>query len=166
MQLTEAKERFIQQWGVLGTSWGINRAMAQIHALLLLSPDALTTDEIMEQLKISRGNANMNIRALMDWGVVYKTYKKGERKEYFFTDKDIWNLTKQITKERRRRELLPVREMLTEIEDVKLNKSADAKEFAKVTADLGQFIGKMDKLVDKVSNSDKNWFLKVLMKLV
>ena len=61
MDLNQGKEKFIQSWGTLGSNWGINRTMAQVHALLLISPEALTAEEIMEQLKISRGNANMNI---------------------------------------------------------------------------------------------------------
>ena len=83
MKLDEAKYRFIQEWGVLGSNWGINRAMAQIQAILLLSPESLTTDEIMEGLKMSRGNVNMNVRALMDWGLVFKEFKPGARDTHF-----------------------------------------------------------------------------------
>ena len=72
MQLDEARQKFIQSWGTLGSAWGINKAMGQIHALLLVSEDPLSTEEVMEELQISRGNANMNIRALMDWGIVEK----------------------------------------------------------------------------------------------
>jgi len=77
MKLTEAKEKFINAWGVHGASWGINRTMAQVHALLLVSPDALSAEEIMEELNISRGNANMNIRTLIEWGLVFKEIKQG-----------------------------------------------------------------------------------------
>ena len=83
MEFKESKEKFIQSWGVLGSSWGINRTMAQIHALLLISPEILSTEEIMDELQISRGNANMNIRGLMDWGIVTKHFKTGERKDFF-----------------------------------------------------------------------------------
>ena len=72
MKLTDAKEKYIQTWGTFATNWGINRTMAQVHALLLSSSNALSTDEVMEHLQISRGNANMNLRALMDWGIVKK----------------------------------------------------------------------------------------------
>ena len=71
MTLDEGKESFIQSWGTLGSSWGITRTMAQIHALLLVSPEALSAEDIMAQLQISRGNANMNIRALIDWNLVF-----------------------------------------------------------------------------------------------
>ena len=83
MQLTEGKKKLIEAWGTLGSSWGINRAMAQIHALLMVAPQPLSTDDIMEQLNISRGNANMNVRSLMEWGIVKKELKAGDRKEFF-----------------------------------------------------------------------------------
>ena len=92
MELAEGKQKFIEAWGKLGSEWGINRTMAQVHALLLVTPDALTTEEIMEQLSISRGNANMTLRDLMGWGLVEKQLKAGERKEYFFADKNTWNI--------------------------------------------------------------------------
>ena len=105
MEYKEAKEKFILSWGVLGKNWGINRTMAQVHALLLISPEALSAEEIMAELNISRGNANMNVRTLIDWGIVTKVVKSGERKEFFFSDKDIWDLAKQIMVERRKREI-------------------------------------------------------------
>ena len=80
MKLEEAKEKYIQTWGTFATNWGINRTMAQVHALLLASGKALSTDEVMEELQISRGNANTNLRALMDWGIVKKELVKGDRK--------------------------------------------------------------------------------------
>jgi DNA-binding transcriptional regulator GbsR (MarR family) len=88
MELPEAKQKFIESWGKLGSEWGINRTMAQVHALLLISPEALTTEEIMETLSISRGNANMTLRDLMGWGLIEKQHRAGERKEYFYADKD------------------------------------------------------------------------------
>src|SRR5687768_6692663 len=89
--------------------------MSQIHALLLVSKGELSAEEIMEQLSISRGNANMNIRALMDWGLVTKIIKPGDRKEYFAAGKDIWETARKITYERRKRELEPVMHMIEEL---------------------------------------------------
>ena len=79
MKLKEAKEQFIHAWGTLGSNWGINKTMAQVHALLLVSPDPLSAEEIMAELNISRGNANMNLRELIEWGIVNKIHKSGER---------------------------------------------------------------------------------------
>ena len=166
MDLDEAKYKFIQEWGVLGSSWGINRAMAQIHACLLLSPDSKTTDEVMEELKISRGNANMNMRALIDWGLVFKEFKPGERKEYFYAEKDLWTVMKQIAKERRKREIIPIRDVLAEVSTAQVGDSAEGKEFKKVTKDTDSIISKFDGLIEMASKSDKNWFLKILSKLV
>ena len=167
MNLEEAKYKFIQEWGVLGSSWGINRAMAQIHALLLLSPNSKTTDEVMEDLKISRGNANMNIRALIDWGLVFKEYIPGERKEYFYAEKDFWIVTRQIAKERRKRELLPILEVLDDVSKAEIDgKTEDGKEFLKVTKDIDSFIGKIDNLVEMASKSDQNWFLRLLTRFM
>lgn len=166
MDLQEAKYKFIQEWGVLGSSWGINRAMAQIHALLMLAPDSKTTDQVMEELKISRGNANMNMRALIDWGLVFKEYKPGERKEYFYAEKDLWNVMKQIAKERRKREIVPIREVLAQVSTAELGNSSEGKEFKKVTKDIDAIISKLDGLIDMAAKSDQNWFLKVLSKLV
>ena len=115
MEYQEAKEKFLQAWGTLGSDWGINRTMAQIHALLLISPESLCVKDIMDELQISIGNANMNLRALMDWGLVYKELKPGERKEFFVAEKDIWDVIKKIIINRKRKELEPALKVLDEI---------------------------------------------------
>ena len=123
MELAEAKQKFIEAWGKLGSEWGINRTMAQVHALLLITPEELTTEEIMETLQISRGNANMTLRDLISWGLVEKRHKPGERKEYFYADKDTWNIARQVAKERRKRELDPIIKILDELSKVKGEKN-------------------------------------------
>lgn len=122
MKLSEAKQQFISSWGAFGTQWGINRTMAQIHALLLVSIDPLTQDEIMEELSISRGNVNMNIRDLVGWGLVDRVIIAGERKEFFTAEKDIWKVATQIIKERKKRELDPMIKLLTQLENVEGDK--------------------------------------------
>jgi len=168
MKIEEAKERFIQAWGVLGSNWGINRTMAQIHALLLISPEPLSTEQVMEQLNISRGNANMNIRALIDWGIVFKEHKPGERKEYFASEKDIWHLAVQVTRERRRRELDPMLRALEQLQDIEGGKDDQEaiKEFKKVTGDINKFAGKADGLLEKVSKADEHWFFGSFLKML
>ena len=98
MKFQEGKDKFIQAWGTLGSEWGVNRTMAQIHALLLISSEALSAQEIMDELQISLGNANMNLRALISWGLVYKQLKPGERKDFFIAEKDMWSVMKKIMK--------------------------------------------------------------------
>ena len=166
MNYEEGKEKIIQAWGILGGSWGINKTMAQIHALLMISPEALSTEEIMDELNISRGNANMNIRALIDWGIVYKEFKPGERKEFFKSEKDVWVLATQVAKERRRRELAPILKVLKEVQSVDGSKDDKLDEFKKMTKDLKNFAEKSDNLLDKFERSESNWFFNTLMKFI
>lgn len=164
MQYPEAKHAFIHAWGTLGTSWGINKAMAQIHALLLLATEPLTTEEIMKELRISRGNANMNLRALMEWGIVKKEHRKGERKEYFSTGKDISDLARQIARERKRRELDPIIKVLEEVQSVSGENRKAVNEFKKVSADLLSYTQKAESLLSKFAATDQNWFFRLLTK--
>ena len=166
MELTEAKQKFIQTWGMLGSSWGINRTMAQIHALLLVAPHSLSAEEIMEELQVSRGNANMNLRALIDWNIVYKEIKPGERKEFFHTEKDIWKLAREVTKQRRKREIEPVLKTLKELQELKSDKSEEAEEFKHMTKELLNFTEKIDGTMDKFERSDDHWFYKNVLKLM
>ncbi len=165
MEYNEAKHRFIQAWGTLGSNWGINKAMAQIHALLLLSTEPISTEEIMEELQMSRGNVNMNLRALIDWGIVNREHKVGERKEYFTTGKDVWELAKQVSRERRRREIEPILKVLGEVQDVSGENKKEVAEFKRVARDLFDFSTKVDGMIEKFSKSDQTWFYKLLMKL-
>lgn len=165
MEYKDAKHKFIQAWGTLGSSWGINRAMAQIHALLLISTEPLSADDIMEELKMSRGNVNMNLRALIGWGIVKKEHKVGQRREYFSAGKDIWELAKQVSKERRRREIAPVLSVLSEVQNVSGDNRKAVAEFKKVTGELYDFTNKVDGMVEKFTTSEQNWFYKLIMKL-
>jgi len=106
--LEEARNLIVRRWGEMSGYWGISRTMAELHALLFVTPRPLCTDDIMEELKISRGNASMNLRALVDWGLIRKVHKPGDRKEYFEADADIWRMFETIMRERRRREVEPV----------------------------------------------------------
>src|SRR5215469_4465513 len=166
MQLAEAKAKFIADWGRFGTNWGINRTMAQIHALLLVSPDALSAEEVMEELAISRGNANMNLRELMDWGLVQKVLRPGERKEFFSAEKDIWKVARQIVKERKKRELdqmIPVLKELGEVEGDK--KDRQVKTFTDTINNIRRFSEQADKTLDTMIKADEHWFFGSLVKL-
>ncbi|SKC75814.1 GbsR/MarR family transcriptional regulator [Ohtaekwangia koreensis] len=166
MKYTEAKEELIQAWGNLGYSWGLNKTMAQIHALLMVSPRSLSTEEIMQELSISRGNANMNIRALLDWGIISRILIPGERKEYFKSEKDIWALARQVAKERRKRELEPILKVLREVNDVQSDGSEEAKELKRVVKDLKNFAEKSDGLLETFIKSEESWFWNVVLKIM
>lgn len=168
MNLTEAKQKFINAWGTLGSQWGINRTMSQIHALLLVSAKPLSTEDIMEALNVSRGNANMNLRALMDWGLVYKEHKPGDRKEYFVAGKDIWETARKITAERRKREIEPILTVLGQLrkETITGDDKEEVKNFNHTIQGIDDFTRKTDDLANKFIRSDSNWFYKTLMKLI
>lgn len=165
MKLTEAKAQFISSWGAFGTHWGINRTMAQIHALLLVSAKPITQDDVMEQLDISRGNVNMNIRDLISWGLVDRVLLPGERKEYFTAEKDIWKVATQIIKERKKRELDPMLKLLSQLENVDGDKKdADTKQFIETISGIRKFGSQADKMLDVMVKADESWFLGSLLK--
>jgi len=166
MELNEAKQKFIETWGKLGTEWGINRTMAQVHALLLITPGELTTEEIMQELSISRGNANMTLRDLMSWGLIEKRHKPGERKEYFYADKDAWSIARQVAKERRKRELEPVLKVLAELSQVKGDtKDPDYKTFNKSVTDINKLAKNVDKALENMIKADESWFWGSILKI-
>ena len=158
MKLAEAKEKYIQTWGTLATNWGINRTMAQVHALLLAEGKPLSTDDVMEQLQISRGNANMNLRELINWGIVRKELVKGDRKEYFFAERDMWYLFKQIVKERKKREIEPVMNTLAEFKNIDDN-SEEAKNFVKLVEEMENVTGKVFSVLELAIKSDDHWLV-------
>lgn len=165
MKLEEGKEKFIQSWGVIGSNWGINRTMAQIHALLLIAPESLSAEDVMEDLQISRGNANMNLRELIDWGLVYKELKPGERKEYFRAEKDMWDVVKKIIVRRKKKELEPMLKVLNELDTIE-EKTEEAEEFKKVLKDIKLFSDKADSTLDTLVKSENNWFVGTFMKMM
>jgi DNA-binding transcriptional regulator GbsR (MarR family) len=167
MKFPEAKKQFIQTWGTLGSEWGINRSMAQVHALLLIAPKPLTTEDVMEELSISRGNANTNLRDLINWTLVSKELVPGDRKEYFIAEKDIWEIARRIAKERKRREIEPVLKVLGQLNEFEGTKSnLDHKAFTETVGNLTDFVGKMDKSVDVMLKADESWFFSTLLKLL
>lgn len=165
MKLAEAKAQFISSWGAFGTHWGINRTMAQIHALLLISPNPITQDDIMEQLNISRGNVNMNTRELIDWGLVDRILVPGERKEFFSAKKDLWKVSTQIIKERKRRELDPMLKLLAQLEKIEGDKKdKDTKQFIDTVQGIKKLGNQADKMLDVMIKAEENWITGTLLK--
>lgn len=166
MKLTEARQQFISSWGAFGTHWGINRTMAQIHALLMVSPDPITQDEIMASLDVSRGNVNMNIRELISWGLVDRVILPGERKEFFTAEKDIWKVATQIVRERKKRELDPMLKLLSQLENIDGDKKdRHTKQFIDTVAGIRKFGGQADKMLDMMVKADESWFLGNVLKI-
>jgi HTH-type transcriptional regulator, glycine betaine synthesis regulator len=117
-ELRKAQDLFIGRWGEMGQTWGINRTMAEIHALLFIAAQPLCTDDVMERLNISRGNASTSLRALCDWGIIHRHHKRGERREYFESLSDVWEIFGLIAAERKRREMDPVLATIRQCRDM------------------------------------------------
>jgi DNA-binding transcriptional regulator GbsR (MarR family) len=162
-----SREEFIAQWGALGSNWGINRTMAQIHALLMTAPESMHTEEIMERLQVSRGNANTNLRELVGWGLVRGIVKKGERREYFEAEKDVWKMFITIARERKRRELDPALSVLKNCaEQTKGEPAGPGKDFHKQMKELQEFVEFGMKVSDTVSGMKHSSALQWAMRLL
>jgi len=107
MKLTPVVQRFILHWGEMGTRWGINRTVAQIHALLYISPDPLSAEEIAETLAVARSNVSNSLRELQAWRIVRVVHLLGDRRDHFESLKDVWEMFRIVVEERKRREIDP-----------------------------------------------------------
>lgn len=168
MKIEDAKNRFIQIWGTVGVEWGINRTMAQVHGLLLTSEEALTAEQIMEALSISRGNANMNLRELISWGLVFRENRAGERKEYFYAEKDVWEVAQRIVAERKKRELDPMMKLLEQLqrEVAASGGGKEAQSFKQLLSDIHALGKKSGSLLEIVLKLDQKTFFKPLLSLL
>ena len=165
--LDEAKEDFITQWGAMGSAWGVNRTLAQIHALLIVSTEPMTTDQVMEELQISRGNAHTNLRELVDWGLLRSLYRRGERKELFQAEKDVWKMFCIITRERKKREIAPALETLQRCQAQTANlKNPEAEAFHQQMSSLCEFVKMADTIMEKVSKGQESQMVPLGMKLL
>ena len=112
--LTPVAQKFILHWGEMGTKWGINRTVAQIHALLFLSPQPLPADEIAATLSVARSNVSTSLRELQGWGIVRLVHVLGDRRDHFETTKDVWEIFRTVSEERKRREIDPTLRVLAD----------------------------------------------------
>jgi DNA-binding transcriptional regulator GbsR (MarR family) len=115
MELSATSQKFILHWGEMGTRWGVNRTVAQIHALLYLSGKPLPADEIAETLAVARSNVSNSIRELQAWNLVKMVHVLGDRRDHFEASTDIWELTRTIVRERKEREIAPTIDVLKEL---------------------------------------------------
>lgn len=168
----EALDQFVLLWGEMASAWGINKTMSQIHALLYAESNPLDTDTIMDTLDISRGNANMNLRRLLDWELIHKVQYKGDRKDYFSAETDVWKIVSTIIRERQQREIEPIRENLAKcietLEAGGLN-DEESKEFKIRIENYMEFLEMFERFTGALLPyiTKKNLkFLKQLVKLV
>jgi DNA-binding transcriptional regulator GbsR (MarR family) len=147
--LTPIQQRFILHWGEMGARWGINRTVAQIHALLFLSPRPLHAEEIATTLGVARSNVSNSLRELQGWGIVRVTHILGDRRDHFESLKDVWEMFRIIVDERKKREADPVLTMLREAAvEAKKPGAADAYTRERLT-DMLQFFEQMTAWVDQ-----------------
>ncbi|PYU96679.1 MAG: ArsR family transcriptional regulator [Acidobacteria bacterium] len=114
MTLTPVMRKFILHWGEMGTRWGVNRTVAQVHALLYLSPEPLNAEEIAKALSVARSNVSTSLRELESWGIIKAVHRLGDRREHYESMKDVWEMARVICDERKRREIDPTLAMLRE----------------------------------------------------
>lgn len=165
--LKTSRDEFVSQWGALGTQWGINRTMAQIHALLMTAPQPLTTDDVMQELEVSRGNAHTNLKDLVAWGLVRSVVKKGERKEYFEAEKDVWQIFTTVARERKRREIDPALGVLNKCsEESREFTSVEGKAFHDQMCALQDFVSFASKMADRVSTLKHGMAVQLAKKLL
>lgn len=154
-----AQERFILEWGRMSSSWGINRTMAQIHALLLVSGAAYTMDEIIDKLHISRGNASMNLRDLCEWAVVRRFRRPGDRKDMYQANGDILSMFARVVRERKRREIDPTVAAIRECLDLvpQSDKTENAETLRHRLTVLLELFSLIDRVYQQVFETDASF---------
>jgi DNA-binding transcriptional regulator GbsR (MarR family) len=173
-QLRTSQDLFIRRWGEMGATWGINRTMAEIHALLYITAQPLCTDDVMERLHISRGNASMSLRSLCDWGIIRRLHKRGERREYFESLHDVWEIFSIIATERKRREMDPVLETIKQcqamLDATNIGKAAANQETVKLTrqrlGDMEEFMAVTNKVFQQFVGNAKSGLSRVVRVLL
>ena len=173
-KLRVTQDLFIRRWGEMGATWGINRTMAEIHALLYIMGQPCCTDDVMERLNISRGNASMSLRGLCDWGIIRRLHKRGERREYFESLTDVWEIFSIIAAERKRREMDPVLETIRQcqvmLSEASLGKAAAKREEVQLTrqrlASMEEFMEVTNKIFQQFIGNAKSGLTRVVKVLL
>lgn len=164
MQLTPTMKQFVLHWGEMGSRWGVNRTIAQIHALLYLAEEPLTAETISETLGVARSNVSTSLRELQSWGLVKVVHVLGDRRDHFESLHDVWDIFMVILEERKRRELDPT---LTTLRDCVLESENDQKTSPEVKqriADTLAFLEQLTGWYDQMKRVDRSALTK-LMKL-
>src|ERR1700739_614715 len=149
-KLTAVAQKFILHWGEMGTKWGINRTVAQVHALLFLSPKPVPADEISETLSVARSNVSTSLRELQSWGIVRVVPGLGDPRDHFESIKDVWEIFRIVSEERKRREIDPTLRVLGEcVQELKSTPQGDAFTRERLESML-EFLTTMPALFDEV----------------
>jgi DNA-binding transcriptional regulator GbsR (MarR family) len=162
-RLADVERQFVDLWGTMSSLWGINPTMSRIHGLLYITGEALTMDEMMDRLGISRGNVSMNLAKLVEWGLVHRVHQRGDRRDRYASVSDVWEMFTRVAAQRKRREIDPVlstlRRCRDELSPEALGKAAAgpaAKERYRRVDDLLAFLQLMDHLAQRFLASHKS----------
>ncbi len=162
MKLTPVMEKYILHWGEMGTRWGVNRTVAQIHALLYLSTNPLNAEEITEILAVARSNVSTSIKELQSWNLVKTVHVLGDRRDHFETLHDPWDLFDVIIEGRKRRELDPT---LTLLRECVLESENDKETPAEIKArikDVMNFLGTLDSWYEQIKGLPRPTLIKLI----
>ncbi len=143
MTLTAPMNEFILHWGEMGTRWGVNRTVAQVHALLYLSPDPLTAEEIADTLTVARSNVSTSLRELQNWKLVDVVSRMGDRRDFFHTSHDVWTLFLIVIEQRVEREIVPTLTILRRLSADSRTDRSTPKEVSGRIAAMLDFLGDM-----------------------
>lgn len=160
MTLTAVTERFILHWGEMGTRWGINRTVAQIHALLYISSHPLHAEEIAETLSVARSNVSTSLKELQGWGIVKVVHLLGDRRDHFETMKDVWQMFRIVLDERKRREIDPTLTVLREC--VAESKSSSDSQTQERLLELQIFLETMSNWYEQVKKIPSASLVKII----
>jgi DNA-binding transcriptional regulator GbsR (MarR family) len=148
--LTPVAQKFILHWGEMGTRWGINRTVAQVHALLFLAPHPVPADEIATTLSVARSNVSTSLRELQGWGIVRVVHVLGDRRDHFESIKDVWEIFRIVSEERKRREIDPTLRVIGEcVSELKSNPNGDAYTRERLESML-EFLTAMNGLFEEI----------------
>ncbi len=165
MEFCDAKGKFIKAWGELATDWGVNKTMGLIHGTLLISDKPISVDFMMSSLNLSKSNVVINLRALQDWGLVFKVSEQGERKDYYIAEKNTWNMFLNIVEKRKKKELEPLKLLLDDMKKVSPS-CQESKELCNIIKELDHFTKKVDGVLDKLVKSESSFLLQSFIKMV
>ncbi|MEM7167899.1 MAG: MarR family transcriptional regulator [Planctomycetota bacterium] len=159
MKLQDTEQQFILHWGEMGTKWGINRSVAQIHALLYISPEPLNAEEIADTLSVARSNVSTSLRELQGWRLVRVSHQLGDRRDYFSTFSDTWEMFRVVMDERKKREIDPTIAVLRDCVAASKGRKASAHTHQKLTEML-EFVDTVSGWYEQVSALPQASFLR------
>jgi DNA-binding transcriptional regulator GbsR (MarR family) len=162
MKMSQIMRRVVLHWGEMGASWGVNRSVGQIHALLYLAGKPLTAEEIADTLTLARSNVSTSLRELQDWELVHRQHEFGDRRDYFFADGDLWDVLIKIADGRKKRELDPTIEMLALAAEESKDDPSTPGDVRKRIADMHRFVSSMTNWYEAVKVLPRATLIKLM----